>query len=123
MKKFLFLMLSAILFSYATAKAENPETEFNKVIVNLSARVVVIEGDTCSVCVRTKNEFSKYINVDIKDNTLNISSKYEELLNNEDVKIIITTKTMPDIKAGHLYNIIDITDKYKNNEIEGEMTA
>lgn len=123
MKKFLFLMLSAILFSYATAKAENPETEFNKVIVNLSARVVVIEGDTCSVCVRTKNEFSKYINIDIKDNTLNISSKYEELLNNEDVKIIITTKTMPDIKAGRLYNIIDITDKYKNNDIEGEMTA
>lgn len=121
MKKYLFLILSAILFSVNTINAKTPEYDFENMYVNIPSKIVVLEGDTCSICIRASKDVAKYIDMTIVDNTLKVTSKFEDLLQDKNIKIIITTKKNINIEAGRYYNLIDTTKK--NNDIDGEMMA
>jgi len=102
MKKML-IMASAIMMAAAT-NAQRVETEsFNKVLVNVPARVRVVPGDSYSVNIATTDSvLAKSLRVDVKDGILSINPdlKYGQSESESTLRLIIVTPIEPEVEAG-----------------------
>lgn len=118
MKKML-IMASAIMMA-AAANAQRVETEsFNKVMVNVPARVRVVPGDTYSVNIATTDtELAKSLRVDVKNGTLNIAT--DARANVEEPKsalrIIIVTPVEPQVLAGRDFYANQLQNTYPSDK-------
>lgn len=103
MKKML-IMASAIMMA-AAANAQRVETEsFNKILVNVPARVRVVPGDTYSVNIVTSDSvLANSLRVNVKDGVLNIApdAKSSEMQSDNTLRLIIVTPVEPKVEAGH----------------------
>lgn len=118
MKKML-IMASAIMMA-AAANAQRVETEsFNKVLVNVPARVRVVPGDTYSVNIATSDaELANSLRVNVKNGTLNIATDAKN--GQSDVqsalRIIIVTPVEPQVLAGRDFHVQNIQNTYPSDK-------
>lgn len=102
MKKML-IMASAIMMA-AAANAQRVETEsFNKVLVNVPARVRVVPGDTYSVNIATTDSLlAQSLRMNVENGVLSITPD-AKVMNDEtdaNLRIIIVTPVEPQVVAG-----------------------
>ncbi len=117
MKKML-IMASAIMMATA-ANAQRVETEsFDKVMVNVPARVRVVPGDSYSVNIATSDSIlANSIRVQVENGMLKISSTVEDRKENDKVlRLIIVTPVEPRVMAGRNYLANTITDTYPSEK-------
>ena len=118
MKKML-IMASAIMMA-AAANAQRVETEsFNKVMVNVPARVRVVPGDTYSVNIATTDaEFANSLQVNVKDGILNIAAgaKDGRVESDSTLRIIIVTPVEPKVVAGRDFHVQTLQDTYPSDK-------
>lgn len=118
MKKML-IMASAIMMA-AAANAQRVETEsFNKVLVNVPARVRVVPGDTYSVNVATTDSvLANSLRIDVEDGTLKINrdARQEALDSDTTLRLIIVTPVEPTVLAGRDYLARPICNTYANDK-------
>lgn len=117
MKKML-IMASAIMMA-TTANAQRVETEsFDKVMVNVPARVRVVPGDSYSVNIATSDSIlANSIRVQVENGMLKISSTVEDRKENDKVlRLIIVTPVEPRVMAGRNYLANTITDTYPSEK-------
>ena len=96
-------MASAIMMA-AAANAKRVETEsFDKVLVNVPARVRVVPGDTYSVNIATSDSIlAQSLRVNVENGVLSIVPDARVDASNSDAKlrIIIVTPVEPRVMAG-----------------------
>ena len=96
-------MASAIMMA-AAANAQRVETEsFNKVLVNVPARVRVVPGETYSVNIATTDSVAaNSIRVNVENGVLNIvpDARSMQVESESPMRIIIVTPIEPTVIAG-----------------------
>lgn len=92
MKKKLILIASMVMFSVnAMADAVKP---FDRVKVNVPAKVKIVNGDDYLVLVESKDVYtSKLVKYTVKDNTLNITLRWGETSDMDSDNVTITIVT------------------------------
>ena len=99
----MLIMASAIMMA-AAANAKRVETEsFDKVLVNVPARVRVVPGDTYSVNIATSDSIlAQSLRVNVENGVLSIVPDARVDASNSDAKlrIIIVTPVEPRVMAG-----------------------
>ena len=102
MKK-MMILASAIMMA-AAANAKRVETEsFNKVMVNVPARVRVVPGDTYSVNIATSDSIlAQSLRVNVENGVLNImpDARLDNRESDSNLRIIIVTPVEPQVMAG-----------------------
>lgn len=103
MKK-MMILASAIMMA-AAANAKRVETEsFNKVLVNVPARVRVVPGDTYSVNIATSDSLlAQSLRVDVENGVLHITPDVKANASADsdaNLRIIIVTPVEPQVMAG-----------------------
>lgn len=119
MKKML-IMASAIMMA-AAANAQRVETEsFNKILVNVPARVRVVPGDTYSVNIATADStLAQSIRVNVEDGVLRIAHDAKDAnLEQSDSKLrlIIVAPVEPQIAAGRDFVARPICNTYPSDK-------
>lgn len=104
----------------AAANAQRVETEsFNKVLVNVPARVRIVPGDTYSVNVATTDSvLANSLRIDVEDGTLKINrdARQEALESDTTLRLIIVTPVEPAVLAGRDYLARPICNTYANDK-------
>lgn len=115
----MLIMASAIMMA-AAANAQRVETEsFNKVMVNVPARVRVVPGDTYSVNVATTDaELANSLRVNVKDGVLNITTdaRLGQSEAQSTLRIIIVTPVEPKVAAGRDFHVLSLQDTYPSDK-------
>lgn len=123
MKKILLTFVTALMVvisSYATPIDRRNRfvdvAEFDKIMVNASAKVCVLQADTFSInVICPDNLIRNGIKYEVKDGILNIRAIEDIDLEQSQLRIYVTTpKNAPEILTGNGFRIIKSKDNNDN---------
>ena len=123
MKKILLTFVTALMVvisSYATPIDRRNRfvdvAEFDKIMVNASAKVRVLQADTLSInVICPDNLIRNGIKYEVKDGILNIRAIEDIDLEQSQLRIYVTTpKNAPEILTGNGFRIIKSKDNNDN---------
>lgn len=122
MKK-MILTLCAIVMAVATTSAQNVETcPFDKVEIDVAARVRVIDGNSYGVNVRsTDKDWAENIKVSVENGVLAISSRNGYNTEDETTVITITCPTDVDVATSHSFEAFEIESEPAAMDVQPEM--
>ncbi|MCD8265583.1 MAG: DUF2807 domain-containing protein [Prevotellaceae bacterium] len=100
MKKIIILACAFMMSVASFAKSDCKVSAFDKVSVNVPARVRFVRGDAYSVSVRSTNEQeASALRLSVKDGTLSVSS-LGSLSDESDICVTIVSPRLPRLSLG-----------------------
>lgn len=117
MKKMISMVFAMVLamgsMSAQTTTKNVETTPFDKIQLDVTGRVKVVDGHHYGVTVRSNDkDLAEDVMVSVKDGVLGITSRSGELLTNEDASLVITIVTPhnPEISTSYNLETLDVEE-------------
>lgn len=119
----MILTLCAIVMAVATTSAQNVETNpFDKVQIDVAARVRVIDGNSYGVNVRSSDkDWAESIKVSVENGVLAISTRDGYNAEDETTIITITCPTDVDVAISHNFEAFEVEPNPTAVDVQPEM--
>lgn len=128
MKKMISMVFAMVLamgsMSAQTAKSVTMTAPFDKVHMDVAAKVRVVDGHAFGVSVRTSDkELAESIQVNVENGVMSITNKNGEVMEaNDKLQITIITPNDPEITTSFCYETADVdSDKTVDPEYQNDL--